>query len=327
MQWMSQMIACQRHTHTRKYVTVIHRYCVVEIWYTLIHVNTSHSFIECVVVCRWGMVHSHDVFYEWMWRVVCRWGMVHTHTREYVTVIHSVMHNYWCSEWVRWLPRLRVNDTLIHVSKSQLFIVCVIIVYIVNESDDCVCQRHTATSPQGYVLLPTLVFVWVTQFIYMWWCVTRLIDVCDMTMYHTSSLCGECLIHMCDNSFTCGTWLIHICDTTHSYVGHDSFTRGTWLIHTWDMTHSYAGHDSFICVAWLIHMYYMGHSCVLHGSFTCATWLIHMYYMAHSYMLHGSLTCLSPGVFLPTTHSSKRKRVRCGLRQYGRRWVRLRGDA
>jgi len=209
--------------------------------------------------------------------VSLRYG-THSYTREYVTIIHSVMHNYWCSEWVRWLPRLRVNDTLIHVSKSQSFIVWVIIMYIVNESDDwreCVSTTHcyvttgVRASTNARVCMSDIVhlYVYVLMCDTTLWCVWHdhvpsLILVCDMT--HS---------YVWHDSFTRGTWLIHICDTTHSHVGHDS---------------SHVGHDSIMCRTRLIHMCGMAHSYVWHGPFMCVAWLIHMCDMAHSYVLHGS---------------------------------------
>ena len=58
-------------------------------------------------------------------------------------------------------------------------------------------------------------------------CVTWLVNMCDMTHFHT---CDMTRLHVWHDSFRCVTWLARIRDMTQSYVWHVSFTRVTWII-------------------------------------------------------------------------------------------------
>jgi len=120
-----------------------HTHCKWIRW--LPYLRVREILYSCIGVCRWhvvvaitGFIHrinNYASHYEWL-RVrdtlyscvgVCRWHVVVATT----WLIH------WINNYASHYEWLRVNDTLLHVNKSQSFIMWVTIIYILNKSDDC----------------------------------------------------------------------------------------------------------------------------------------------------------------------------------------------
>ena len=150
--WMNQMIAvtaCPRHplfscmsvslTRSRgnhRTHSLNQKFCIT-LWMTAC---PRHPLFACrsVSLTRSHTNHLTHSLYTWLWHTI--WMTV-TYSRVWVCRWHAVVaipglihciNNYALHyEW------LRVRDTLVHVNKSQPFIMWVTIIYILNKSDDC----------------------------------------------------------------------------------------------------------------------------------------------------------------------------------------------